>query len=81
MLTQWTDDDDKLPESYPNRKYMMCMVLNIIQWTVEMSPMREDMALSQCTVVRLSEQLMHGYHHRPEHSAVNLVANKHNLGL
>ena len=28
---QWTDDDDKLPRSYPYRKYMVCMVLNIIQ--------------------------------------------------
>ena len=28
MLTQWTDDDDKLPWSYPYRKYMICMVLH-----------------------------------------------------
>ena len=31
---QLTDDDDKLPGSYPYRKYMVCVVLNIIQWTL-----------------------------------------------
>ena len=31
---RWTDDDDKLLGSYPYRKYMVCLVLNIIQWTL-----------------------------------------------
>ena len=26
---QWTDDDNKLP-GYPYRKYMVCLVLNIM---------------------------------------------------
>ena len=33
LSIQWTGDDDKLPKSYPFRKYMVCMVLDIIQWT------------------------------------------------
>ena len=35
---QWTDDGSKWPGWYPYRKYMVCVVLNIIRWTqVEMS--------------------------------------------
>ena len=54
---QWTDDDDKLPGSYPYKKYMVCVVLNSEPHTVDLSGdvnmrenkqrTREDRALSQ----------------------------------